>query len=164
VPSSRAMCANRGPIVQGVRAFIALCSAYKSGDVGPMVVPAGMSAHHRDRDGSGAHRIGERGGCDRHHRLREGRRLRAHPRDQQGWGRRCRHRLRRRASQRRPRPWPRHERAEGNRAARRADLRARPGDQALRTCGVVSVPGVYGGPVSINMGQVVQKGPTLRRG
>jgi threonine dehydrogenase-like Zn-dependent dehydrogenase len=36
--------------------------------------------------------------------------------------------------------------------------------KAVRPCGVVSVPGVYGGPVSINMGQVVQKGLTLRSG
>jgi threonine dehydrogenase-like Zn-dependent dehydrogenase len=28
----------------------------------------------------------------------------------------------------------------------------------------VSVPGVYGGPVTINMGQIVQKGLTLRSG
>ncbi len=36
--------------------------------------------------------------------------------------------------------------------------------KAVRGCGVVSVPGVYGGPVSINMGQVVQKGLTMRSG
>ena len=36
--------------------------------------------------------------------------------------------------------------------------------KAVRPCGVVSIPGVYGGPVSINMGQVVQKGLTLRSG
>jgi threonine dehydrogenase-like Zn-dependent dehydrogenase len=36
--------------------------------------------------------------------------------------------------------------------------------KAVRPCGVVSVPGVYGGPVSINMGQIVQKGLTLRSG
>jgi threonine dehydrogenase-like Zn-dependent dehydrogenase len=36
--------------------------------------------------------------------------------------------------------------------------------KAVRPCGVVSVPGVYGGPVSVNMGSVVQKGLTLRSG
>ncbi len=36
--------------------------------------------------------------------------------------------------------------------------------RAVRPCGIVSVPGVYGGPVSINMGQIVQKGLTLRSG
>ncbi len=36
--------------------------------------------------------------------------------------------------------------------------------KAVRGCGVVSVPGVYGGPVSVNMGQVVQKGLTMRSG
>ena len=36
--------------------------------------------------------------------------------------------------------------------------------KAVRGCGVVSVPGVYGGPVSVNMGQVVQKGLTVRSG
>jgi threonine dehydrogenase-like Zn-dependent dehydrogenase len=36
--------------------------------------------------------------------------------------------------------------------------------KAVRPCGVVSVPGVYGGPVSINMGSIVQKGLTLRSG
>ncbi len=36
--------------------------------------------------------------------------------------------------------------------------------KAVRPCGVVSVPGVYGGPVSVNMGQIVQKGLTLRSG
>ena len=36
--------------------------------------------------------------------------------------------------------------------------------RAVRGCGVVSVPGVYGGPVSVNMGSVVQKGLTLRSG
>jgi hypothetical protein len=34
----------------------------------------------------------------------------------------------------------------------------------VRPCGVVSVPGVYGGPVTVNMGQIVQKGLTLRSG
>ncbi|UDL94340.1 glutathione-dependent formaldehyde dehydrogenase [Lichenihabitans sp. PAMC28606] len=36
--------------------------------------------------------------------------------------------------------------------------------KAVRPCGIVSVPGVYGGPVSVNMGQIVQKGLTLRSG
>lgn len=36
--------------------------------------------------------------------------------------------------------------------------------KAVRPCGVVSVPGVYGGPVTVNMGQIVQKGLTLRSG
>ena len=36
--------------------------------------------------------------------------------------------------------------------------------RAVRGCGVVSVPGVYGGPVSVNMGSIVQKGLTLRSG
>jgi len=36
--------------------------------------------------------------------------------------------------------------------------------RAVRPCGVVSVPGVYGGPVSVNMGSIVQKGLTLRSG
>lgn len=36
--------------------------------------------------------------------------------------------------------------------------------RAVRPCGVVSVPGVYGGPLTINMGQIVQKGLTLRSG
>ena len=36
--------------------------------------------------------------------------------------------------------------------------------KAVRGCGVVSVPGVYGGPVSIDMGSVVQKGLTMRSG
>ena len=36
--------------------------------------------------------------------------------------------------------------------------------RAVRPCGVVSVPGVYGGPVPINMGSVVQKGLTIRSG
>ncbi len=36
--------------------------------------------------------------------------------------------------------------------------------KAVRPCGVVSVPGVYGGPVSVDMGQVVQKGLTMRSG
>ena len=40
-------------------------------------------------------------------------------------------------------------------------------DQAIRTvrpCGVVSVPGVYGGPVTVNMGSIVQKGLKLCSG
>ena len=36
--------------------------------------------------------------------------------------------------------------------------------RAVRGCGVVSVPGVYGGPVSVNMGSIVQKGLTMRSG
>ena len=36
--------------------------------------------------------------------------------------------------------------------------------RAVRPCGVVSVPGVYGGPVTVNMGQIVQKGLTMRSG
>ena len=36
--------------------------------------------------------------------------------------------------------------------------------KAVRPCGIVSVPGVYGGPVSVNMGSIVQKGLTLRSG
>jgi threonine dehydrogenase-like Zn-dependent dehydrogenase len=36
--------------------------------------------------------------------------------------------------------------------------------KAVRPCGVVSIPGVYGGPVSVNMGSVVQKGLTIRSG
>ena len=36
--------------------------------------------------------------------------------------------------------------------------------RAVRPCGVVSVPGVYGGPLTVNMGQIVQKGLTLRSG
>ena len=36
--------------------------------------------------------------------------------------------------------------------------------KAVRPAGVVSVPGVYGGPVTVNMGSIVQKGLTLRSG
>ena len=36
--------------------------------------------------------------------------------------------------------------------------------RAVRPCGIVSVPGVYGGPVSVNMGSIVQKGLTLKSG
>ena len=36
--------------------------------------------------------------------------------------------------------------------------------QAIRPSGTVSVPGVYGGPVPINMAAVVQKGLTIRSG
>ncbi|MCQ8278280.1 glutathione-dependent formaldehyde dehydrogenase [Acetobacteraceae bacterium KSS8] len=36
--------------------------------------------------------------------------------------------------------------------------------QAVRNSGIVSVPGVYGGPVPVNMGAVVQKGLTIRSG
>jgi threonine dehydrogenase-like Zn-dependent dehydrogenase len=34
----------------------------------------------------------------------------------------------------------------------------------VRPCGIVSVPGVYGGPVPVNMGSIVQKGLTLKSG
>jgi threonine dehydrogenase-like Zn-dependent dehydrogenase len=36
--------------------------------------------------------------------------------------------------------------------------------KAVRPCGIVSVPGVYGGPVPVNMGSIVQKGLTLKSG
>jgi threonine dehydrogenase-like Zn-dependent dehydrogenase len=36
--------------------------------------------------------------------------------------------------------------------------------QAVRPGGILSVPGVYGGPVPVNMGAVVQKGITIRSG
>src|SRR5580704_9497743 len=36
--------------------------------------------------------------------------------------------------------------------------------KAVRPCGVVSVPGVYGGPVTVNMGSIVQKGLRLCSG
>ncbi len=36
--------------------------------------------------------------------------------------------------------------------------------RAVRPCGVVSVPGVYGGPVTVDMGSIVQKGLTMRSG
>ena len=36
--------------------------------------------------------------------------------------------------------------------------------RAVRPGGVVSIPGVYGGPLSINMGQIVQKSLTIRSG
>ena len=36
--------------------------------------------------------------------------------------------------------------------------------RAVRPCGVVSVPGVYGGPVSVDMGSIVQKGLRLCSG
>ena len=36
--------------------------------------------------------------------------------------------------------------------------------QAVRPSGIVSVPGVYAGPVPVNMGAVVQKGLTIRTG
>jgi threonine dehydrogenase-like Zn-dependent dehydrogenase len=36
--------------------------------------------------------------------------------------------------------------------------------QAVRPAGILSVPGVYGGPVPVNMGAVVQKGITIRSG
>ncbi len=35
---------------------------------------------------------------------------------------------------------------------------------AVRGGGIVSIPGVYGGPVSVNMGSIVQKGLTLKSG
>src|SRR5580698_10078848 len=36
--------------------------------------------------------------------------------------------------------------------------------RAVRPCGVVSVPGVYGGPVTVDMGSIVQKGLRLCSG
>ena len=36
--------------------------------------------------------------------------------------------------------------------------------RAVRPCGIVSVPGVYGGPITVNMGSIVQKGLTLKSG
>ena len=36
--------------------------------------------------------------------------------------------------------------------------------QAVRPSGIISVPGVYGGPVPVNMGAIVQKGITMRSG
>ena len=36
--------------------------------------------------------------------------------------------------------------------------------QAVRSCGIVSVPGVYAGPVPVNMAAVVQKGLTIKTG
>jgi threonine dehydrogenase-like Zn-dependent dehydrogenase len=36
--------------------------------------------------------------------------------------------------------------------------------QAVRGGGIVSVPGVYGGPIPVHMGAVVQKGLTIRSG
>ncbi|GAB0116491.1 glutathione-dependent formaldehyde dehydrogenase [Acidisoma sp. 7E03] len=36
--------------------------------------------------------------------------------------------------------------------------------QAVRSGGIVSIPGVYGGPIPLNMGAVVQKGLTIRSG
>ena len=36
--------------------------------------------------------------------------------------------------------------------------------RAVRPCGIVSVPGIYGGPVPVNMGSVVQKGLTIKSG
>ena len=36
--------------------------------------------------------------------------------------------------------------------------------KAVRPCGIVSVPGVYGGPIPINMGSIVQKGLTMKSG
>ncbi|MEE7502333.1 zinc-dependent alcohol dehydrogenase [Methylobacterium sp. C33D] len=36
--------------------------------------------------------------------------------------------------------------------------------KAVRPCGIVSVPGVYGGPIPVNMGSIVQKGLTLKSG
>ena len=35
---------------------------------------------------------------------------------------------------------------------------------AVRPCGILSVPGVYSGPVPVNMGSVVQKGLTIKSG
>ena len=36
--------------------------------------------------------------------------------------------------------------------------------RAVRPCGIVSVPGVYGGPVPVDMGSIVQKGLTMKSG
>ena len=36
--------------------------------------------------------------------------------------------------------------------------------KAVRPCGIVSVPGVYGGLIPVNMGSIVQKGLTLKSG
>ena len=36
--------------------------------------------------------------------------------------------------------------------------------KAVRPCGIVSVPGVYGGPIPVNRGSIVQKGLTLKSG
>ncbi len=36
--------------------------------------------------------------------------------------------------------------------------------QAVRPCGIVSIPGVYAGPIPINMGALVQKGLTIKSG
>ena len=35
---------------------------------------------------------------------------------------------------------------------------------AVRPCGILSVPGVYSGPVPVNMGSIVQKGLTIKSG
>ena len=35
---------------------------------------------------------------------------------------------------------------------------------AVRGGGIVSIPGVYGGPLQVNMGAIVQKGLTLKSG
>ena len=36
--------------------------------------------------------------------------------------------------------------------------------QAVRPCGIVSIPGVYAGPIPVNMGALVQKGLTIKSG
>ena len=36
--------------------------------------------------------------------------------------------------------------------------------QAVRSCGIVSIPGVYAGPIPVNMGALVQKGLTIKSG
>jgi threonine dehydrogenase-like Zn-dependent dehydrogenase len=36
--------------------------------------------------------------------------------------------------------------------------------QAVRPCGIVSIPGVYAGPIPINVGALVQKGLTIKSG
>ena len=36
--------------------------------------------------------------------------------------------------------------------------------QAVRPSGIISVPGVYAGPVPVNMGAIVQKGITIKTG
>ena len=101
--------------------------------------------------------MAQKGRRHRHHPLRERGRIRADQRDQQRRRRRCGDRLRRHGSK--PRSWT-------GRIVSAVKEKVMPAvtyvlDQAIkavRPCGVVSVPGVYGGPVSVNMGSIVQKG------
>jgi threonine dehydrogenase-like Zn-dependent dehydrogenase len=79
-------------------------------------------------------------------------------------GRRCGDRLRRHGSE--PRPW-----TGGLVTAVKEKVlpaeRTYVLDQAIRAvrpCGVVSVPGVYGGPITVDMGSIVQKGLRLCSG